>query len=64
MKKIYITSLSLFIILSGCTNKELYETIQDDRLRECRQKAKTYDQSQQCDEMYGVSYEKYKKVTQ
>jgi len=60
MNKIF-TSLLLPIILTACSNKELYQVGQDYQKSECINNAQTAEQHAECTKVKGKPYEEYEK---
>ncbi len=53
----FIIIISLSVILFGCSNRQIYEAVQNNRKNECRKLP--YPQQEDCIKAHGASYEEY-----
>jgi len=61
-KSVLLLMLTCFVILSGCTNKALYNAIQQNRLHACKEELPQNQQA--CEAAYEKSYEDYERERQ
>lgn len=57
----FIVSLLFAILLTACSNKELYQVGQDYQKSDCVNKAQTEEQHAECTKTKSKSYEEYEK---